>query len=417
MSDKRLKGQVGNWVAGDTFWDRHDEIALLRDHLEGGRHVMIIAPRRVGKTSLMREVANQLQDDFYSVFVDVEDCRDPADAIVAISKETRGEAGLWARTREAFRDMFAAITDNVESMTLAQLSAKFNDATLGRWRHRGSQLLAALAEADKPVVLFIDELPILVNRILSRGTGRVSDEGREQADVFLSWLRSEAQRHQARLRFVVSGSIGFGPVLGRAKLSATMNYFVPFHLDAWDDATAQSCLRALANHRSLSFVEGAERDVTELLGLCIPHHVQAIFDLLYSEARRDQRSTIDPFDVRQTYQQQMLSSRGHVELKHYEERLAMVLDEDLFPLALDILTGAAVSSEGLTSKDANVLWRDVRGAPHDAADDLRTIFEILEHDGYLETNGQRWSFRSNLLKDWWEARHAAFYVPAAEREV
>lgn len=416
MIRERLRGQVGNWVAGETFWDRDAEVRQLRQHLEDGQHVMIIAPRRVGKTSLMREVARRLDDDFYAIFVDVEDCQNPTDAIVAISKQTRSEGGLWVKTREAFRDMVDAFKGNFDSLNLAQLSVKFSDATLGRWRERGGELLAALADADKPVVLFIDELPILVNRVLEQGTGRITDEGRHEADVFLSWFRAQAQQHQSKLRFVVSGSIGFGPVLGRANLSAATNHLVPFHLDAWDAQTARQCLGALAKHRGLRFVDGAEQEVVELLGLCIPHHVQAIFDLLYGEARRDGRDIIDPFDVRQVYQQKMLSSRGHSELKHYEERLSMVLDDELFPLAVDMLTEAALSPQGLSSEAARRLWKDTRGEGHDAGGDLRTIFEILEHDGYLERDAGRWRFRSNLLQDWWKARFEAFYVPVADRE-
>ena len=39
------------------------------------------------------------------------------------------------------------------------------------------------------VVLAIDELPILVNRLLKGDTDHVTPEGRVLADTFLSWLR------------------------------------------------------------------------------------------------------------------------------------------------------------------------------------------------------------------------------------
>lgn len=415
MERENLKGQVGNWVVGETFWNREHEVEQLRAHLEEGRHIMVVAPRRVGKTSLMREVASQLEEQCYSVFIDVEHCASPVDAIVELSKETRHESGLWMQTKEAFRDMFTAVSGNVDSMSMAKLSAKFSDATIGRWQSRGKQLMSALADADRPVVLFIDELPILINRMLQQGTDEITSEGRQQADLFLSWLRSEAHRHQSSLRFVVSGSIGFQPILGRAKLSATINYFETFHLDAWDVVTARECLRALANHRDLRFEQDAENEVTDLLGLCIPHHVQSMFDLLHRQAHKESKDTIDPHDVRQVYHEKMLASRGHAELRHYEERLHMVLDDELFSLACDILTRASISDDGVTLEDAEILWRDLRGEPQDMREELRAIFEILEHDGYLRDNGQRWTFQSNLLQDWWKRRFEAYFVPVSER--
>ncbi len=41
MGDSSLKGQVGNWVSAETFWNREDEVEQLREYLEEGQHVMI----------------------------------------------------------------------------------------------------------------------------------------------------------------------------------------------------------------------------------------------------------------------------------------------------------------------------------------------------------------------------------------
>jgi uncharacterized protein len=415
MKHESLKGQVGNWVSGEDFWNREDEVARLSQYILDGTHVMLVAPRRVGKTSLMHEVANRLSEEYYSVFVDVENCQSPEDAIVEISQQTRAESSLWQRTREAFRDVFASLKANVDSMEAADLTLKFRDGVMGRWQHRGDQLLESLAKADKPVALFIDELPILVNRILQGTEGKITAERRQRAEIFLSWLRAASQAHQGNLNFVVSGSIGFGPVLGRANLSATMNHFAVFHLDAWSASTAQECLRALAAHRQLEFTAEGEREVTQLLGWCIPHHVQAMFDLLYIDARKANRTTIDPFDVKRVYTKQMLSIRGHSELKHYEERLEMVLDRELYPLACDMLTEAAVTPQGLSDDNAMLLWREHRGGSHDASREIRTVIDILMHDGYLNRKDGRLVFTSKLLRDWWKARFEAFFTPVADR--
>ena len=44
------------------------------------------------------------------------------------------------------------------------------------------------------------------------------------------------------------------------------------------------------------------------------------------------------------------------------------------------------------------------------------LFNLLEHDGYLErrADGGR-AFCSRLLRDWWRARHGEFYLPADQR--
>ncbi|MBN2384179.1 hypothetical protein JXQ70_14980 [bacterium] len=51
MSDT-LKQAYGNWVEGDRFWDRKDDIKLMIQYLDESAHILLTAQRRMGKTSL-----------------------------------------------------------------------------------------------------------------------------------------------------------------------------------------------------------------------------------------------------------------------------------------------------------------------------------------------------------------------------
>jgi hypothetical protein len=116
--------------------------------------------------------------------------------------------------------------------------------------------------------------------------------------------------------------------------------------------------------------------------------------------------------VNKVYQESMLGIRGHVELSHMEERLKTVLGPKLDLLALDLLTEAAVIGkiDAETAKQlAKIHLGDEWRSP------LRDVLGILEHDGYLRSRGEEFSFVPGLLKDWWKARFRFAYVPAAQR--
>ena len=134
--------------------------------------------------------------------------------------------------------------------------------------------MAVLAEADLPVLLLIDEAPILINRMLKGDDYRITPERRSNADVFLSWLRNNSLQHQGKIRLVLSGSIGLGPILRQGRLSATLNNFELFELKPWDDATAIGCLEALAAEYNIELGDGVAATMIDLLGCSIPHHVQ-----------------------------------------------------------------------------------------------------------------------------------------------
>ena len=55
-----------------------------------------------------------------------------------------------------------------------------------------------LAGSEKPVIIFFDEVPILVNRMLKGNDYKITEERRRQTDTFMSWLRDNSIRHRGK---------------------------------------------------------------------------------------------------------------------------------------------------------------------------------------------------------------------------
>ena len=161
------------------------------------------------------------------------------------------------------------------------------ESTPGSWQRSGDQIFEALAANEKPVVLAIDELPILVNRLLKGQDYRLTPERREAADQFLSWLRRNGQAHRGKVCMIVSGSIGLEPVLRQAGLSAQANIFSPFELHPWSQDISVRCLDALARTYGIDISMDLRREMCRRLRCCVPHHVQQFFDHLHEHLRRD----------------------------------------------------------------------------------------------------------------------------------
>lgn len=411
MSEPTLKLGGGNWVIGERFWDREAELALFIERLEEGANLLLVAPRRIGKTSLMREAARRIADRFLCFQVDLQKARSAPDAVVELSIGAWHYAPLWDKTKTVFQNV---LRDTVDSIKLDDLTVTLRSGlTSGDWQAKGDRLFEILAEHDKPVVVFFDEAPILVNRLLKGHDYVITAERREAADAFLSWLRSNSIRHQGRIRMVVAGSIGLEPLARQAGLSATLNTLSPFHLEPWGRETAAGCLRALANGYGIALGEDSIGDMLDRLKVFIPHHVEMFFEHVYQAVRLARQQLITPALVGEVYQRSMLGIRGHAELSHMEERLRTVLGADLNLLALDLLTEAAVMKV-LTAEAATVLAQD--HFTEDWKGPLRTVLEILQHDGYLTRLGDAHVFESGLLRDWWHARFAFAYVPVAQRK-
>jgi uncharacterized protein len=62
----------GNEVSGDDFCDREQELRELTGDVRSGLNVLLYAPRRIGKTSLLRKLQRELvqSDEYVAVFFD-----------------------------------------------------------------------------------------------------------------------------------------------------------------------------------------------------------------------------------------------------------------------------------------------------------------------------------------------------------
>ena len=179
---------------------------------------------------MVRESLRRLAADgaFDTIFVDLEDASDPADAIAEIAAQARSAQGAWKKVRGSFLVALKDLGDRVDSVSVSELRVQLRAgiAAGNRWR-KGDELFSALAANQRPVLLAIDELPIFVNRLLLGPKERITPEGKQAADEFLGWLRKNGQAHRDRIVIILSGSVGLEPILQRAGLSAQANIYQP----------------------------------------------------------------------------------------------------------------------------------------------------------------------------------------------
>lgn len=117
-----IKRASGRWVEGDQFFDRFHEVEELAERIRTGCHTSVVAPRRMGKTGLVRETLRRLEEDreCTTFFVDVEGAEDPPDAIAAIAAECRSIHGVWSRISGSIRSTVGQVGE-----------VRYRDLTIG----------------------------------------------------------------------------------------------------------------------------------------------------------------------------------------------------------------------------------------------------------------------------------------------
>lgn len=93
----------GTAVGGENFTDRVQETRRLRMDFENGMNAILISPRRMGKTSLVQKVRNEMTDEKIKVvYMDIYDCRSEYDFLERFAsvliKQTAGKVEMLAST-------------------------------------------------------------------------------------------------------------------------------------------------------------------------------------------------------------------------------------------------------------------------------------------------------------------------------
>ena len=86
-------------VSGENFTDRVKETQRLKTNFENGQNVILISPRRIGKTSLVRRVQELVDTSIVqTVYIDIYDCRTEYDFYnkfaTALMKQTANKMDL-----------------------------------------------------------------------------------------------------------------------------------------------------------------------------------------------------------------------------------------------------------------------------------------------------------------------------------
>ena len=238
-----MRPQAGAPVTGASFFDREAELRLLETKVRGGSHILLAGQRRMGKTSVAKELGRRLQADRWEfIFADVEDAASPQDVVRDIAKAAHSVAG----TRRLTAALGRWFKENIEELSAQEFSVKLRAAGDYAWRQQGEALIDACANHEAGVLLVLDELPIFLSRLLAQ------EDGERQAPLFLRWLRRMRQQYAgSSFAVLVSGSIGMAPMVARMGMPDSINDLYPFRLARGIGTRASSaCVASQATVRS-----------------------------------------------------------------------------------------------------------------------------------------------------------------------
>lgn len=396
-----MQNVTGQVVVGSDFFDREAEINRYWSGLETD-NLLLLAPRRVGKTSVLRRMNESAEGaDFSAVYVDVSDCSDELRFVQRLYATILEHHGAADRVWNGIKDSWLGRTvSRVKKAGAAGFSVEF-EAGDGKWDRMGEELAEALEALDGKTLIQVDELPVFALKLLNRA----NDSEQARIREFLYWLRRLRQNY-LHVRWMLAGSIGLDTVASRLNIADSINDLRIETLGAFDESTSNALLIALASRYQVELDEPVRAHILTRVGWLIPYYLQLVFNKL-RDWKHPRKCDVDKaVDM-------LLDSHHKGVFDYWRQRLRDELGRPDADYAQGLLHRACHTPAGIRR---TVFQQALAALISDAdarEDKLRYLLDVLENDGYLVEEEKRWRFRSPLLREYWSRRVAP---PEADNE-
>lgn len=407
--DMAAQFYVGQVVEPEDLFFREGFIRELWDALEK-QHVILTAPRRTGKTSVMTHLLQKPEEGWLVLFLNVQDTSHPADFYLQLLDELNTRDATMLRSiYQQGKSFVDGVLHEIDSIGFAsfKVTLREKDTELWtRWKDRLDDLMERIRKEDRRVLVILDELPDMLLAM--------KDGNHDVLREFLGWFRKHRMTpipSNDNVRWLIGGSINLLATLDSIGLVDRMNDPAVVPLPVFTDDEVAEFVTTMLEAHGCSFDADVPQAVAEHLGRPIPFFMQMATQELYRIWRKAKRN-LEEEDVVEVFNRLVTSPEARDKLQHYHSRIAHYYEESMEP-AYALLGILSLSEEGVTRKlllqkfDELRFVAGIECPAHEASRAFNEILLHLENDFYIvETADGIYDFASGILKLWWRKYYA-----------
>ncbi len=369
------------------------------------RSIIIEAPRRYGKTSVIKELTRQEKEkgnknkEFNILFLELEGEETVQEFCFKLFYELLKLYRLRKKidsVRKSLGDRWNDLASRFRKLDAMEVGfeirEKTRDYNFSIWKEKIRPLISDLNSHIKRTVIIFDEFPDMLLNFKSNAAGPA--EFKSMTDKLMAWLRSLRQEQDggAKYQFVFCGSINLRKTLEEIGIGKRINDLESFQIPPMKSHEAAALIESLSRESGVKIEPDGVRLIESKITNGSPYYGQILF-----KALRDTRETTFSSDKVKAIYKSMLRGGSH-DLNHFHSRLSEYLtpiERESSAAILKHLCHGAMDEKELYDL---ILFNK---CDHEV---FQTVVNRLIYEGYLTRDIERnanLGFSSPVLQDWW----------------
>jgi hypothetical protein len=390
---KSPKTTIGSVAKGKNYYHRKEIVNNIWSELKKGNSILIAAPRRVGKTSIMQYMEANPIRNYRAIFDDIEGIDSEKQfygrlyrLLLSCLSLSKGEkAKKWFL--EYIKSKSITELDIKGKIKIEKLSIDYLD-----------ELNRLLEEINKKeeienIVLLIDELPGVLFNINKTNN-------KEAVSILKNLRRWRQNKANRKIQFVFAGSVGIHYVVNAIEnRNSDLNDLALIQCDPLSPDEFYVYIKWATEQASIQYSAELQQYLAEKIQYFVPYFINLMLDEIDKKARKNNNPDITKQVIDEAFDT-IIKNNEH--FSDWKNRLKDYLLKNDFIYVNELLTHIAHKEEISLPEIYD------KAIKHGKTDDYMDFINDLEKDGYITEFKQKYVFVSPFLKAFWKRNNPVY---------
>ncbi|MDR3219987.1 MAG: AAA-like domain-containing protein [Dysgonamonadaceae bacterium] len=381
---------IGPVADKDSYYNRSDIEEDIFNKLKNGS-VLLVAPRRVGKTSVMQYIAKQPTENYKLIFEDIEGIKSADEFFERIYTlllnclDKMDKAKKWFINFMKKHSIIKISRDGIAFKTKPDDFLKEVEILLKEINEK---------QAIENIVLLLDELPEVLFKI-----NKTDNAGAVSILENLRHWRQQPEMNK-KVKFVLAGSVGIHYVVEKIKTRTS----------DLNDLQHVEC-KPLSNNEAHKYIDWATQNATVIYNseqkqylldkvqYFVPYSINILLNEISIQAQKVNNPKITTQSIDSAFNT-VVKNNDH--FKDWKERLQNYMPKADFDFVNEILIHTA-HKERITVQEIYD-----KAVKHSKTADYMDFITDLEKDGYITEVDTQYRFMSPFLSAFWKRNNPIY---------